>query len=220
MAEADPYGPRPEFAAPAAQTPDFVRPPVYPGQPEYSVGAAPVPPPPMFSAPDPYYPPPAQLPPGYPVTAPGYPVTAPPSPGQIGYGGYSGYGGYGMQPPMGYPVFGPPQPKTNGLAIASLVVSAAGAVLLICYGAGGVIGAVGAILGHVARRQVKTRQEAGGGMALAGVIVGWIAFGLGIAVIAAVIGLFAWLATHAPTPTDYSTGYNAAGTVLRSFTGG
>jgi hypothetical protein len=61
-----------------------------------------------------------------------------------------------------------------------MVTSIVGIVLLICYGIGVPIGIVGAILGHVARRQIRDRQEAGDGMALAGVIIGWIAAVLGL----------------------------------------
>ena len=73
------------------------------------------------------------------------------------------------------------------MAIASLVVSIVGMVFLICYGVGGLIAPVGAILGHVARKQIRERQESGDGMALAGVIVGWIGTGLGLIVLAFIV---------------------------------
>ena len=110
----------------------------------------------------------------------------PPPPGNP-YGGqepnpYAPYqGGYGY----GYS-YTPPKP-TNGLAIGSLVTSVVGAIGLCFYGAGGVVGLVGAILGHVAMRQIKANDQAGRGLALAGVIVGWIAFAIGVVVIAAII---------------------------------
>lgn len=85
--------------------------------------------------------------------------------------------GYGYQP---YPA----PPRTNGMAIASMVVSIVGIAGLCAYGLGGFIGAVGAILGHVARRQVRERGEGGDGMALAGIIVGWIAVGLAVITVA------------------------------------
>ncbi|GAA1775764.1 DUF4190 domain-containing protein [Luedemannella helvata] len=59
--------------------------------------------------------------------------------------------------------------RTNGLAVASLVVSVAG--LVVCCGS--VSGIVGAILGHVARGRIRRTGEAGAGMALAGILVGW-----------------------------------------------
>lgn len=77
---------------------------------------------------------------------------------------------YGQQPPAyGYPVAA----QTNGMAVAALVVSIVS--LMACCGASGFIGA---ILGHMSRGQIRRTGEQGGGMALAGVIVGWIGFGI------------------------------------------
>jgi hypothetical protein len=105
-------------------------------------------------------------------------------------GTYPGYAVPGYGAPYGY---GQPMvvsKPTNGMAVAAMVVSIVGAAGLCAYGVGGLIGIVGAILGHVARRQIRERDEQGDGMALAGIIVGWIVAGLGIigiAVIAFVI---------------------------------
>jgi Domain of unknown function (DUF4190) len=57
-------------------------------------------------------------------------------------------------------------PGTNSLAIASLICSLAGLIV-------GISAPVGAILGHMARKQIRTSGEQGDGMALAGIIVGW-----------------------------------------------
>lgn len=113
--------------------------------------------------------------------------------------GYGSYAGYGTQP--SYPTYAPAV-KTNGLAIASMVLSIVGMVLLFCYGAGGLLGLVGAILGHVARRQVRDRAEGGDGMALAGVIVGWIATGLGVVIFGLVVALI-WGLANAESTTPY-----------------
>jgi hypothetical protein len=48
------------------------------------------------------------------------------------------------------------------------------------------------VLGHVARHQIKRTGEQGGGMALAGLLLGWAAVVLGIIVIA---GLAAFVVT-------------------------
>jgi hypothetical protein len=77
------------------------------------------------------------------------------------------------------------------MAVASMVVSIVSAAGLCAYGFGGLLGALGAILGHVARRQIRLRYEGGEGMALAGIIVGWIAFGLGLIISAAFVVFFA-----------------------------
>ena len=89
---------------------------------------------------------------------PGYPASAVPASPGYGYG---------------YPAPGPVR-QTNGLAIASMVVSLAS--IVIC----GFPAIVGAIMGHVARKQIRERGEDGDGMALTGVIVGWIVFALSV----------------------------------------
>lgn len=105
--------------------------------------------------------------------APSAPMGPPQNPAQYPAPGYP----YAPYPsPYGYP----PQRTTNGLAVASMVTSIVGAATLFCWGLGGVVGLVGAILGHVARRRIRSTGEAGAGMALAGIIVGWIVLGLGI----------------------------------------
>ncbi|HEY3010952.1 MAG TPA: DUF4190 domain-containing protein [Micromonosporaceae bacterium] len=156
--------------------------------------------------PDPWSPqePPAQA---DPPTGPG----APP-PGASGptptepYGYPPGYPAYGY-PPHGYPGYGYPvaAPPTNGLAIASMVVSIVSVAPGLCaYGLGGYLGAVGAILGHVARRRIRERGEGGDGMALAGIIVGWIATGLAVLATIAIVIFIVWAANH-PSTIDGST---------------
>jgi hypothetical protein len=132
-------------------------------------------------APPPYpgYPAPAYPAQGYPPQ--GYPATGYPAPGYPGYPGYPPYGGFGVAPR-----------KTSGLATASMVMAIVGLALIVCYGVGGLLAAAGAIMGHVARRQIKTSQEGGDGMAKAGIIVGWIAFGLAIA-FWGLVGVGVWL---------------------------
>ncbi|MFV2103343.1 DUF4190 domain-containing protein [Micromonospora sp. LOL_024] len=99
------------------------------------------------------YPPAGYPPAGYPpAPPPGYPPAPP---------------GYGYPPP-GY---GYPQQKTNSMAIVALVLS--------LIGIGSCITApVGAIIGHVAMRQIRETGEGGEGMAKAAIIVGWILTGL------------------------------------------
>lgn len=102
------------------------------------------------------------------------------------YGGqqYGGVDPYAMQYPAGlygqydYGGYGAVQQRgTNGMAIGALVSAIAGALLC------GVLSIVGAILGHVALNQIKQTGEEGRGMALAGVIIGWVAFVLSVLVI-------------------------------------
>jgi uncharacterized membrane protein YedE/YeeE len=54
----------------------------------------------------------------------------------------------------------------NIMSMVALVLVCLGVITYICA-------PIGAILGHVARRQTRTRNQPGGGMALASIIVGW-----------------------------------------------
>jgi hypothetical protein len=105
--------------------------------------------------------------------------------GQAPYGqapyGQAGYPGqYG--PPPGYP-YAPPQ-RTNGMAIASMVLG-----ILWIYWIGSILALV---FGYVARNQIRERGEAGGGMATAGIVLGWI--GVGIFVVVALAGVASYSA--------------------------
>jgi Domain of unknown function (DUF4190) len=91
----------------------------------------------------------------------------------------------------GYPQQGYGQPMvvsrpTNGMAIAALVCSLAGIIT-------GISAPVGAILGHIARRQIRASGEQGDGMALAGIIVGWVITGLYVCGCVVYIAFFATL---------------------------
>lgn len=96
------------------------------------------------------------------------------------------YPPYQAQPYQGYPA----GRGTNGMAIGALVAALVG--ILAC----GIGAVVGAILGHIALNQIKQSGEEGRGMALAGVIVGWIFFGIGLLYFALVIGFGIWGASH------------------------
>lgn len=102
-------------------------------------------------------PPAAAQPPGMP---PGQGI--PPAPGAAGYPGAPGYPGM------------PVQQKNNGLATGSMVVSI---ISVLCMPP---VGLVGAIMGHVALGQINKSggTQGGRGMALAGIIIGWIAVAL------------------------------------------
>ncbi|MFI6825090.1 DUF4190 domain-containing protein [Micromonospora sp. NPDC050187] len=120
---------------------------------------------------DPYAP--AEPVPGQPVAdayaAPAYTVPAYPA---------AGYPPAGYPPPTGYPAYPyPPIRQTNSLALVSLILSVMGV-------ASCVTAPIGAILGHVARRQIRERGEDGDGLAKAGIIVGWVLTGLiGLAIV-------------------------------------
>jgi len=145
-----------------------------------------------------YGPPPGYGSPPYPPPAPG---AVPPPAGQLPYGSPPyGQQPYGQQQPYsqtGYPQqwYGQPgtgqsgygygfTPRTNGLAIASLCCAIGGVVLF------GVPSILGAIFGFVSRSQIRKSNgaEKGGGLALAGIIIGFVIllfFIFGLAVILA-----------------------------------
>ncbi|GAA4569931.1 DUF4190 domain-containing protein [Planotetraspora kaengkrachanensis] len=116
----------------------------------YSGGNQPAAPPPPGSYGSPYPPPP--VPQGAPPGPYGAPTIPPPGP----YG--SPY-----PPPYGYPP--PPPARTNGFAIAALVLGILGVLLL------------SIIFGIVALAQIRKRGDKGKGLAIAGLIVSglWIA---------------------------------------------
>jgi hypothetical protein len=99
------------------------------------------------------------------------------------YGAPNPYGQqpqWGQQPsqwgPYGYP---PVSRSTNAMAIASLVLG----ILWIWW-----IGSVLALIfGYIAKSQIKERNENGGGLATAGIVLGWI--GVAIFVIAVIAGV-------------------------------
>ena len=100
-----------------------------------------------------------------------------PSPATTGYGaqGYSGSAGY-PAPAYGNAVA---TVRTNVLAIISLVASLSGFILF------PVIGPIaGVITGHISLAQLKTSGEQGRGLALAGVIIGWVSIGFAVLIIA------------------------------------
>ena len=100
--------------------------------------------------------PPAQQPPGS-YGQPQYPQTQPPQ--------YPPPPGQYPPPQYGAPPF---QPKTNGLAVASLVLG----ILWVCS-----LGSILAVIfGYMAMKQIDESQgrETGRGLALAGVVLGWI----------------------------------------------
>ena len=108
---------------------------------------------------------------------PGYgPATYPPP-----YYGPPGYPPPGYRPapypPVGHPLARP----TNGLAIASLVL---GAVWMFWIGS-----VLALVLGYAARGQIRRTGEDGDGVAVAGIVLGWVGVGLLVLlVVAGVLG--------------------------------
>lgn len=115
---------------------------------------------------------------GYPTDPPAAdPYAADP----FGAGPYQAAG----YPPGAYPPQFYVQPRPNNtLALTAMIVSICGMVM--CP----LIGIVGAIMGHKARKQIRETGEQGDGFALAGIIVGWIGFGFIMAIILLYVVIF------------------------------
>jgi hypothetical protein len=175
--------------APAPETPSFAV-----GAPN-DPSAVPAPPPP----------PPAAAPPPHAAPSP-WGAPPPPPPGQWAAPGQPPPPPYASAPPPGSAPnpFAPPAPygpppgpyaqypppyapsgyqtaSTNGLAIASLVLG------LVGWMACGIGSVVAVVLGFVARSQIRASQgrQGGDGLALAGIILGFIAIGLVVLLIVA-----------------------------------
>lgn len=101
---------------------------------------------------------------------------------------YGQPGPYGQQPMYGGYGYAPPKPQTN--AILALVLSCVGFVTC------GVTSIVGVVFGHIAMGKIKRGEEDGHGLAVAGLVVGylviagWLAYAafIIIAIIAAANG--------------------------------
>lgn len=126
--------------------------------------------------------------------------------GQEHYGGQGPYryDPYGPGAPLGFPQNMPPAPETahpqpgmpahgylapyrpmHSLATASLILSLAG---MAC----GLPAIAGVITGHLARKRIREEPHYdGAGVALAGLIIGWIITGFVIAYLMLLIGIVA-----------------------------
>ncbi len=158
-----------------------------PGQ----AGVPPVPPAPSAAptAP-PAYVPQAPQPPSY-GAAPAYGSAPAPS-----YGTAPAYGPGAGYAPAPYGAYAPV--KTNTLAVISMIASIVGFIWILPF-----IGSLGGvIMGHISLKQIATSGEKGRGMALAGLIVGYV--GLALFVIG-VIAFFAFFAFAASQGVRYSS---------------
>ncbi len=91
-------------------------------------------------------------------------------------------------------------PPTDGLALASLICGISGLVFLSCYLAGLPISIAAVICGHLSRRRlIREGNNASAGLALAGLITGYISIGLAVLVVGgiAVFVAFAAVASEA-----------------------
>ena len=143
-------------------------------------GAAPEPPPPAAPVPAP----PPAAPPMAPVAA--QPPQAPPPP--------AGYGAPAAYPQAGYPQPGyAVQRQSSSKATTALVLGIVG--LVVCQ----LVGIAAIVVGNQAKQEIDASggQLDGRGMAVAGVVIGWVAVGL--MVLGLVFGLFVVIAAVTTT---------------------
>jgi hypothetical protein len=87
------------------------------------------------------------------------------------------------QQPYGYPVYMAP-PSANGMAIASMVLG-----ILWLYWVGSILAL---IFGYVARDQIKKNGQSGDGMAIAGIVLGWIGVGFLLLGLVGAVAFWGW----------------------------
>jgi hypothetical protein len=123
-----------------------------------------------------------QYPPAYPQSTP--PATPPLCPAQSAAPAYPppaypqspyGPGAYGQPPqPYGYQYPAPATAPTNTMAILSLVMAFVFAPLAIVFG-------------HIARKQMRQTGESGDGLAMAGLILGYVFTAIAVLTVALIV---------------------------------
>jgi len=97
----------------------------------------------------------------------------------------------GAAPAYGAPYGYAPARPTNTLAIVALIGGIAGLTVIPF-----IASVVGVITGHIALKQISRTNEGGRGMALAGVITGWVGVAIGVLFIAFIILMIAITASQ------------------------
>lgn len=117
---------------------------------------------------------------------------------------YDPYGGYGQdpyaqQPAVQHHYYGgaPVAVQNNGMAVASMVLGLIG--ILFC----GFTSILAIIFGHVAQSQIKRTGEGGGGMATAGLILGYIVTGVWVLIWIFYLGLWAAIVGSGAATSTY-----------------
>lgn len=111
----------------------------------------------------------------------------------------------------------PPPPPAGPIALGQTRPYNPWAIVSICFACSTVIGTwcfgglIAVITGHIARQQIRASGESGGSLALAGLIIGYVAIGLFflfiIAYILFFVFVFAVASTHStPSPSPVQGG--------------
>ena len=112
----------------------------------------------------------------------------PPPPPPPQWGQYPG--SYPPPPPQPYTGYAPAIAPRNGLGIAALVVAIIGLVFCWTVAGGVILGVAAIIIGFVARGRVKRGEATNGGVAIAGIVLGFLAIIVSLVFIPIWIGMF------------------------------
>jgi hypothetical protein len=112
----------------------------------------------------------------------------PPPPPPQQWGPYPG--SYPPPPPQPYAGYAAPVGPRNGLGIAALVVAIVGLVFCWTVVGGVILGVTAIILGFVGRGRVKRGEATNGGVAIAGIVLGFLAIVVSLVFIPIWIGMF------------------------------
>ena len=115
-------------------------------------------------------------------------MSEPPPPPPPQWGPYPG--SYPPPPPQPYAGYNAPVGPRNGLGIAALVVAIIGLVFCWTVAGGVILGVAAIILGFVARGRVKRGEATNGGVAIAGIVLGFLAIIVSLVFIPIYIGMF------------------------------
>ena len=113
---------------------------------------------------------------------------APPSPPPYPYAPGQPYPPPPPQPYTGYSA--PPVAPRNGLGIASLVIAIIGLVTCASVVLGVILGIVAVVIGFAARGRVKRGEANNGGVAVAGIVLGFVAIVASLAFVAIWVSVF------------------------------
>lgn len=111
----------------------------------------------------------------------------PPPPPPPQWGSYPG--GY-PPPPQPYAGYAAPVSPRNGLGVAALVVAIIGLVFCWTVVGGVILGVAAIIMGFVGRGRVKRGEATNGGVAIAGIVLGFLAIVVSLVFIPIWIGMF------------------------------
>ena len=80
------------------------------------------------------------------------------------------------------------------MAVASFILGLLGLVGLCAYGFGVVLSILAVVLGHMSRAQIRRNADDGDGLAVAGLVLGYVAIGIIAVGLLLIVGVFITMA--------------------------